>query len=220
VLAHKGAVIVTINYRASPLAKGLFQRAIGESGGLFSPMKMLAEAEKEGEKLGRLLAPDATQKKPENSGNQAQQDVLQALRATPAGELLKAGETETVRTIVDGRVLPQDVATTFAQGKQNDVPLIVGYNADEGTVLAPQGANIKAVMFVAGVHQRYGSQADELLKVYPAASDEQAVSSSTRPIATRLLAGRCAHGRAWPPRPAISRRIYIISRADRRDRRA
>jgi len=51
---------------ASPLAKGLFQRAIGESGGLFSPMKTLAEAEKEGEKLGRLLAQDSTPKKAEN----------------------------------------------------------------------------------------------------------------------------------------------------------
>src|SRR6478736_2775821 len=86
---------------ASPLAKGLFQRAIGESGGLFSPMKTLAEAEKEGEKLGRLLAPDSTPKKPKNSGDPAQQDILKALRAMPPGELLKAGETETVRTIVD-----------------------------------------------------------------------------------------------------------------------
>jgi para-nitrobenzyl esterase len=162
---------------ASPLAKGLFQRAIGESGGSFSPMKTLAEAEREGEKLGRLLAPDATQKKSENSADPAQPDTLQALRAMPPQELLKAGDTETVRTIVDGWVLPQDVATTFAEGKQNDVPLIVGYNADEGTALAPQGANMKAVMFVGGVHQRYGSQADELLKVYPATSDEQAVSS-------------------------------------------
>lgn len=162
---------------ASPLAKGLFQRAIGESGGLFSSMKTLAEAEKEGEKLGKLLAPDSAQKKPENSADSAQQDVLKALRAMPPGELLKAAETETARTIIDGWVLPQDVAAIFAQGKQNNVPLIVGYNADEGTTLAPQGANMKAMMFVGGVYQRYGSQADALLKIYPAASDEQAVSS-------------------------------------------
>ena len=162
---------------ASPLGKGLFQRAIGESGGLFAPMKSLAEAEKEGEKLGRLLAPDSAAKKSENPGDPAQQDVLKAMRAMPPHELLKAGETETVRTIIDGWVLPQDVATIFAQGKQNDVPLIVGYNADEGTALAPQGANMKALMFVGGVHQRYGSQADAFLKIYPAASDEEAVSS-------------------------------------------
>ena len=81
-------------------------------------------------------------KKSENSKEPAQQDTLKALRAMKPEELLKAAETETVRTIVDGWVLPQDVATIFAQGKQNDVPLIVGYNADEGTTLAPQGANM------------------------------------------------------------------------------
>ncbi len=162
---------------ASPLAKGLFQRAIGESGGLFSLMKTLAEAEKEGEKLAAgLTVKSVADAKPESAQNLAP-STLKALRAMSAEELLKASDSETVRTIVDGWVLPQDVATIFAQGKQNDVPLIVGYNADEGTALAPQGANMKAFMFIGGVHQRYGSQADALLKVYPAASDEQAVSS-------------------------------------------
>src|SRR6185312_7577970 len=60
---------------ASPLAKGLFQRAIGESGGLFSPMKTLADAEREGEKLGKLLAPDSAPKESENSKEPAQQDT-------------------------------------------------------------------------------------------------------------------------------------------------
>jgi len=162
---------------ASPLAKALFQRAIGESGGLFSPMKTLVDAEKEGEKLGKLLAPDSAAKKSEDSKEPAQQDTLKALRSMKPEELLKSAETDTARAIVDGWILPQDVATIFAQGRQNDVPLIVGYNADEGTTLAPQGANLKAFMFVGGVHQRYGPQADALLKVYPAASDEEAVSS-------------------------------------------
>jgi para-nitrobenzyl esterase len=163
---------------ASPLAKGLFQRAIGESGGLFSPMKTLADAEKEGEKLAAtLMSAPAADAKADASQNPAPPSTLKALRAKPAEELLKAADSETVRAIVDGWVLPQDVATIFAQGKQNDVPLIVGYNADEGTALAPQGANMKAFMFVGGVHQRYGSQADALLKLYPAGSDEQAVSS-------------------------------------------
>jgi para-nitrobenzyl esterase len=79
--------------------------------------------------------------------------------------------------MVDGWVVPEDIATIFAQGRQNDVPLLVGYNADEGTTLAPQGANIKALMFVGGSYQRYGSQADAFLKIYPAGSDEQAVAS-------------------------------------------
>ncbi|MGZ3572829.1 MAG: carboxylesterase/lipase family protein [Gemmatimonadaceae bacterium] len=163
---------------ASPLAKGLFQRAIGESGGSFSAMKTLAEAEKEGEKLAAALT-SSPGVEPNAEGGQTTgaASTLKALRAKTAEELLKASDSETVRTIVDGWVLPQDVATIFAQGKQNDVPLIVGYNADEGTALAPQAANLKAMMFIGGVYQRYGSRADALLKVYPAASDEEAVSS-------------------------------------------
>src|SRR5215467_727990 len=157
---------------ASPLAKGLFQRAIGESGGSFSPMKPLAEAEREGEKLAASMAPASAA-----AGKTSPQSILKTLRAKPAEGLLKSSETETARAIVDGWVLPEEVAAIFAQGKQNDVPLLVGYNADEGTTLAPQGANLKALMFVGGVYQRYGLQADAFLQIYPAASDEQAVSS-------------------------------------------
>ena len=161
---------------ASPLAKGLFQRAIGESGGLFSPMKSLAGAEKEGEKLAGSLAP-APPAKGEDAAASTSTDVLKALRAIPAEQLLKAADLDTVRTIVDGWVLPQDVATIFSQGRQNDVPLIVGYNSDEGTTLAPQAIHLTAPMFIGGVHQRYGAEADQFLKVYPATSDEQAVKS-------------------------------------------
>src|SRR5437764_969415 len=136
---------------ASPLAKGFFHRAIGESGGSFSPMRSLAEAEKAGEKLATSLG--------------ATQEPIKALRARPAEELLKAAEEPTVRPIVDGYVLPQDVSTIFAQGRQNDVPLLVGNNADEGPALAPQAASMKAAMFAMGVRQRYGTFADQFLKL-------------------------------------------------------
>jgi para-nitrobenzyl esterase len=163
---------------ASPLAKGLFQRAIGESGGSFSPMRTLADAEKEGEKLSAsLMTASGAGAKNDAGQNGSSKEILKTLRGKAAEELLKASDSETVRPMVDGWVLPQDIATIFAQGKQNDVPLIVGYNADEGTTLAPQAANLKAMMFIGGVNQRYGAKADALLKIYPAGSDEQAVTS-------------------------------------------
>jgi len=148
---------------ATPLAKGLFQRAIGESGGSFSPMKTLADAEKAGEAFAASVG--------------ASQDVLKTLRGKPAEEILKASDAPVVRPVVDGWVLPEDVATIFAKGKQNDVPLIVGFNADEGTTLAPQGASVTAATFTSGTRQRYGGLSDEFLKVYPANSNEEAVSS-------------------------------------------
>lgn len=167
---------------ASPLAKGLFQRAIGESGGTFSPMKTLAQAEKDGEKLAASLSSaPSTDAKDANGQIAAAKDgaanTLKTLRAKSPEELLKIADNELARTIVDGWVLPQQIVTIFSQGKQNDVPIIVGYNSDEGTTLAPQGANMKAMMFTMGVNQRYGALAEQMLKIYPAGSDEQAVTS-------------------------------------------
>jgi para-nitrobenzyl esterase len=148
---------------ATPLAHGLFHRAIGESGGLFAPMQSLAQAEKAGERLATTLG--------------AGEDALKTLRAKPAEELLKASDTPIASAIVDGWVLPQDVETIFEQGKQNDVPLLVGFNADEGTTLAPQGAMVTSAAYTSGIRQRYGNQADQFLKVYPSGSDSEAVLS-------------------------------------------
>jgi para-nitrobenzyl esterase len=152
---------------ASPLAKGLFQGAIGESGAQFSPMKTLADAEKAGDAVATALG--ATQS--------TLKDTLKALRAKSAEDVLRAGDTPVANPDVDGWVLPQDIASIFAQGKQNDVPVIVGFNADEGTTLAPQAAALTAQVFVAGVYQRYKGLGDQFLKIYPAPTDADAVSS-------------------------------------------
>jgi para-nitrobenzyl esterase len=149
---------------ASPLAKGLFHRVIGESGGQFSPMKTLADAEKAGDRFASSLGATA--------------DVLKTLRAKPAEELLKAGDAPTASPDVDGWVLPQETNAIFAEGKQNDVPLIVGFNADEGTTLAPQLAQTTAASFNSRIQQTYGNSAGEFLKVYPGGSDGEAVTSS------------------------------------------
>ena len=149
---------------ASPLAKGLFQRAIGESGGMFAPMKTLAESEKSGETVAASLSASGP-------------DALKTLRSKTPEELLKASNPPTTSAIVDGWVLPQDVQTIFSQGKQNDVPLIVGFNSDEGTTLAPQGAVLTGTAFSTGVRQRYGSLSDQFLQAYPANSDGEAVQS-------------------------------------------
>jgi para-nitrobenzyl esterase len=126
-------------------------------------MRTLAESEKTGEKLAASLG--------------ITQDTLKGLRAKSTAELLKAGSEQVIRPAVDGWVLPHDIYTIFSQGKQNDVPLLIGNNADEGTTLAPQGAMIKNAAYLDGVHQRYPSTADQFLKTYPGGNDEEAVSS-------------------------------------------
>ncbi len=148
------------NLVGSPLAKGLFQRAIAESGAWLglsvNPMRTLAEAEQAGLKTAATLGAKS----------------LAELRAKPAAELLKAGRGG--GPVIDGWVLPEDVGKIFAEGKQNDVPILVGSNKDEGTFfIQPAGAE----RFIEQERRRFGDLADTFFKLYPAGSDEEANAS-------------------------------------------
>ena len=139
---------------ASPLTRGLVHRVIGESGAFFGVMKKLNEAEKTGAKLGDL----------------------KTLRAKPAEEILKASyDQRAMGPLVDGYLLPTDIYTIFKQGKQTDVPLLAGYNADEGTAFANWNGDVDA--FVKQARQRFGGNADEFLKAYPVDTPEHAKES-------------------------------------------
>ena len=148
------------NLMGSPRAKGLFQRAVGESGawmGLsLTTTRTLAEAEQSGVKIAESL------KAP----------TLDELRAKPAEDLLKAGRAG--GPVIDGWFLPEDVGTIFAEHKQNDVPLVAGSNQDEGTFFLQPTT---AAKFVERSRMRYGDQADAFLKLYPAGSDVEANAS-------------------------------------------
>ena len=150
----------SVNYlMASPLARGLFQRVIGESGGVFEPMRTLAAAEMEGVKIAHSLGVNS----------------VQDLRAESAQDLLKASGAAMPN--VDGWFLPEDVYSIFAQGKQNDLPLLIGSNADEWRSLATWPANGTAQTFIEQLRRRPGVNLDEFLKVYPASSNAQAEES-------------------------------------------
>lgn len=150
---------------ASPLAKGLFHRAIGESGAVLTPMPELDKdlvnqpsAESMGEKFAKAAL-------------EGQKPTLANLRAMPAGELLAAAEANRFSTqgIVDGWVFPDQIYDIMAQGKQNKVPVIVGFNSDEGTTLgATQRVPQEKDKYIAFVKKTYGGFADEYLKMYPA----------------------------------------------------
>src|SRR5581483_608769 len=143
----------SVNYlMASPLAKGLFQRAIGESGGEFAPGRKLADLEQADMKF----AGGAT---------------IAALRSKSADELMKMGGFQTSAN-VDGWFLPNDVYTIFSQGKQSDVPLLIGSNSDEGTMFTPAGT--KATTYRAASEKKFGAMAGDFFNVYPFTTDEEA----------------------------------------------
>ncbi len=156
-----GAGLVA-NLVGSPEAKGLFQRGIAQSGAwmgirIGTPMT-LPQAEAAGVKTAEAVGAKS----------------LSELRAKPADELLRNGRG--TGPIVDGWFIPANLSTIYAQGKQNDVDVLVGSNQDEGTFFSRPGA-MKADAFIKQSRQRFGSLVDTFLKLYPAGSDSEAEAS-------------------------------------------
>jgi para-nitrobenzyl esterase len=151
----------------TPASKGLFHRAIGQSGAGFSPSPRLKQpvhslppAEESGTKLEAELGVDD----------------LEGLRAAPAHAVLAAAAELDLRstTVVDGRVIPDQPATLFAAGRQHPVPVIVGFNKDEGTSLtAPAARAREPEAWVRDVRAEYGDRAPDVLGVYPSDTPEQ-----------------------------------------------
>jgi para-nitrobenzyl esterase len=143
---------------ASPLAKGLFERAIAESGsGVGRPSRTLAEAEQEGVRFAAAKGARS----------------IAELRAMPASQLAARVEGAQFgwRPVVDGWFLPEDIAEIFAHGKQNDVPTLTGMTADEGSS-SPGYGKLSAEEYEKQVRQRFGGAADQVLRLYPVSAQK------------------------------------------------
>jgi para-nitrobenzyl esterase len=155
-----GAISVSI-LMASPLAKGLFQRAIGESGGLFEPLQLapkylLANAELDGEKYAASLGATS----------------LQELRRLPASQLTgNAGGI--CHPVIEPYVLPLSPYEAFTLGKQNDVPLLIGSNAEEARSLVDV-SQVTAATFASDLEHSFGALPPPLVSAYPHATDQEA----------------------------------------------
>ena len=147
---------------ASPLARGLFARAIGESGAMFAtPSRAPAPLEK-AEAAGLAFMRKVGAK------------TLAELRAAPAEAILAAAPGPGLghRPIVDGFFLPKAPATIFAAGEQSDVPLMAGWNKDEGFNFTLLQGDAAKRPYPDLVREIFGARADEALRVYPAGTPE------------------------------------------------
>jgi para-nitrobenzyl esterase len=127
---------------ASPLAHGLFRRAIGQSGGLFEPLDAAPELKLKGaEAVGLAFA--------ERSGAPS----IEALRALPASTIV--AQRFYPQTIVDNYVLDGTPYEIFAEGRQNDVDILVGSNEHEG------------LYFISGRDVRADTLDEELKRDFP-----------------------------------------------------
>jgi para-nitrobenzyl esterase len=157
---------------ASPLAEGLFVKAIGESGSAFakasSPMKTLAQREESDSSFAR-----------ESLGSTSPKD----LRALSAQKVLEAALNKNDAELrfspsVDGYFLPESVATIFAAKKENKAGLLAGWNHDEES----RGKNAPAnptpeELLRADAEKQFPGKAAEFLRLYATASAEEAKRS-------------------------------------------
>jgi para-nitrobenzyl esterase len=155
-----GSISVSI-LMASPLAKGLFQRAIGESGGLFEPLQLapkylLANAEKDGEKFATSTGAAS----------------IKELRQLPAARLT-SNESGITHPVIETYLLPRSPYETFVLGQQNDVPLLLGSNAEEARAMVDVSA-VTAATFESGITQSFGPLPPALMAAYTHSTDEEA----------------------------------------------
>jgi para-nitrobenzyl esterase len=176
-----GAISI-LDLTASPLAAGLFQRAIVESG-ILQEAGMgtqtgwsLQQAERAGEKFVRGLGVTGP-------------DALEAMRKLSADQLLAAAAAQPTdflteglpcKPVIDGYVLPESATDVFAAGKQMDVPLLIGSNSDEGELFVPMMGEVTVAQYHAYLKASFGTWAPQVLALYPATSTQQVLPALSR----------------------------------------
>jgi para-nitrobenzyl esterase len=157
---------------ASPLARGMFAKAIGESGGaLYNSSGISFPPRETVEQRNVAFAQRAF-------GT----STLADLRKLSAEEIVRAATAKTepppprFGPDVDGYFLPDSVPNIYAAGNQAHVPLLAGWNADEsrGQVLLAK-TKPTAASFAAVAQTEFGENAQRFLALYPASTDDEAV---------------------------------------------
>ncbi len=168
---------------ASPLSRGLMAGAIGESGALIVPTLppvSLAQGEEVGVNFAKSVGAES----------------LAALRAMTAAQIIEvAGKLPVGRfaSTVDGYFLPKLPVEIFAAGEQAHVPLLVGWNTQEGGVRAVLGTNEPTPEnYAKALRTLYADRADEALKLYSGSSPDE-----IRQAATDLAGDRFTGYSTW-----------------------
>jgi para-nitrobenzyl esterase len=160
-----GSFAVSTLMAAQP-ARGLFAKAIGESGAAFTSSPLGYETVEERDKKDQAWVDSLGVKS------------LAELRAVPTDKILESVKKPGVGfpPDIDGALLVEPVSDTYAKGQQAHVPLLAGWNRDEGSFFAMRG--MTAAQWKETAQKLFKDRADEFLKLYPADTDEQALRSA------------------------------------------
>ncbi|HVZ55564.1 MAG TPA: carboxylesterase family protein [Chitinophagaceae bacterium] len=167
-IAGQSAGSVSVNALvATPLAKGLFQRAIAESGFLISGslVRPLADGERAGEEFLK----------------KAGVHDLAGLRALSAEQLQQAASAMPFGTfglVADQYVLPTAPNAWFREGKHNDVPILAGWVTGDASILGNQPVTAGTLHQLAA--RTFGPDSSAFLDVFGARTDSEARASMAR----------------------------------------
>jgi para-nitrobenzyl esterase len=160
---------------ASPAAKGLFQRAISESGGSFGSARSSNEG---GVNVPPLKVAEASGKAFLEKLGAKDIAAARALSADTIQKGVSPGLAATTQfwPVFDGDVLPGDQYELYQARRFNDTPVLIGTNSDEGSLFIQGG--VTSAQFEAAVRSGYGKGADAILAAYPHATDAEALTSA------------------------------------------
>jgi para-nitrobenzyl esterase len=149
----------------SPLSKGLFHRAISESGSSIraqpkdyarpDTVVTLAQAEAAGERYVAQFGVSS----------------IDALRNVPAADMVDKLIPGAGWPIIDGHVIPGPVTALYRAGRQHDVPVLLGWNDNEGGLFAGQATKAEVEAQAA---RDWGPHAAVLAQLYPVSDDASA----------------------------------------------
>ena len=192
--------------QASPLASGLFHKAIGHSGGCFGEPRLHLSTT--GGRATQTSAHDAGLAIAAELGAEGGgPDAAAALRAAGPEAVMDAQRAARRGTavVVDGWVLPALADAIFAACEQNDVPVIVGSMANEGTTLYAGMDELSRDEFISGLRSQYGDRTDALVAAY-----DRELHTSTRTAGQAISADRnfTWQMRAWARAMGDSNDVY------------
>ena len=197
-IAGESAGALSVMYlMAAPPARGLFQKAILESGYMISTPELRDKrfGEEPAEAIGLRLA------------GKLGVDGVAGLRAMDPATIINQAPLKGYLPFgtIDGHVLPRQLVDVFDRGEQAHVPVLVGFNSGEIRslrFLAPPAPAHEAD-YVTAIRQRYGSLADAYLRLYPASDISESVLAEPRDALYGWTAERIAAKQAAIAEPSF-----------------
>ena len=207
---------------ATPLSKGLFHKAIGQSGGCFNKHPALDDP---------LENPESTEGEISGGGNAVGESVAKLLGATNSGaeglaelrakspmqlgaSLGGSGRSMSWRSIyVDGYLFPDQMRNLVASGKSNVVPALVGSNTDEGTTLYYNLPENELEDWKENIRANMGEDAERFIDLYLKDAMESTRTASQQMISDTTFAWEM---RTWARLVAqhdVSAYLYVFSHA-------